>query len=85
VPRYEAFLLRVWRGTDRSDGQCALRLEHLPDGQSLRFSDPDLLLAHLRAIICSDAPSSCLPRMPEKPPTVEHPRARSSEEGTGTG
>lgn len=52
VARYDAFLLRIWRsGTGMGDGQWSARLEHLPDGQGLRFRDLELLLAHLRATL----------------------------------
>jgi hypothetical protein len=52
VARYDAFLLRIWRsGTGTEDGQWAIRLEHLPDGHGLRFSDLDALIAHLRTLL----------------------------------
>lgn len=55
VARYDAFLLRIWRhGEGREDGSCAIRLEHLPDGQSLRFRDLDGLIAYLRAVLQPD-------------------------------
>ncbi len=52
MARYDAFLLRIWRsGMGMEDGQWSARLEHLPDGHSVRFRDLDLLLAYLRAAL----------------------------------
>jgi hypothetical protein len=49
--RYDAFMLRIWRSTAVGGRQWTARLEHLPDGQRLRFTDPEALLAHLEAIM----------------------------------
>jgi hypothetical protein len=34
-----------------SGWQWAARLEHLPDGESVRFTAPETLLAHLQALV----------------------------------
>jgi len=49
--RYDAFLLRIWRGDGGDDPRWAGRLEHLPDGRCLRFHDCEDLLAHLSATL----------------------------------
>jgi hypothetical protein len=32
------------------------RLDHLPDGENLRFNDPEVLLAHLQALLPATGP-----------------------------
>jgi hypothetical protein len=51
MARYDAFLLRVWRRAGEDGDQWAGRLEYLPAGLSLRFTDLDSLLIHLRAAL----------------------------------
>jgi hypothetical protein len=50
MPRYEAFLLRIWRSEGGMGEHWALRLEHLPSGQSLRFHTLESLLAYLNGL-----------------------------------
>jgi len=50
--RYDSYLLRIWR---KDEAGWAGRLEHLPDGHSLRFGNPEALLAHLRDIMAEGA------------------------------
>ncbi|MDB5075561.1 MAG: hypothetical protein JWO42_1740 [Chloroflexi bacterium] len=59
MARYDAYLLRIWRSGDEEHGQWALRLQHLPDGTSVRFSSLESLLAHLRSTLGSG--SGCRP------------------------
>ena len=49
VARYDAFVLRVWRSGTGDEGQWAVRVEHLPDGMTLRFGSLATLLAYLGA------------------------------------
>jgi hypothetical protein len=51
VMQHDAYILRIWRSRAVSGWQWAARLQHLPDGQSVRFSDPAALLAHLQALV----------------------------------
>ena len=54
MPRYDAFLLRIWQG----EGRWAARLEQLPDGTVLRFHRRSALLAYLRALAGPDTVSA---------------------------
>ena len=54
MPRYDAYLVRVWRG-DRHDGtRWACRLEHLPDGRHRQFGTLEELLARMRELLAPD-------------------------------
>jgi hypothetical protein len=63
MARYDWFILRIWRSGHRDGEQWAGKLERMSGGESLRFSDPDLLLDHLRALI---APATVLPECPSQ-------------------
>jgi hypothetical protein len=43
MPKYDAYLLRIWHDAN----QWAARLDHLPDGAVLRFTNSTALLAYL--------------------------------------
>lgn len=47
----DTYLLQIYRGRAVSGRQWAARLTHVPGGASVRFSDPEALLGHLRALI----------------------------------
>lgn len=47
MARYDAFVLRVWRSGAGDDAQWAGRVEHLPDGVTLRFGSLASLLDYL--------------------------------------
>jgi hypothetical protein len=49
MARYDAFVLRIWRSGSGDAAQWAGRVEHLPDGVTLRFSSLPALLAYLGA------------------------------------
>jgi hypothetical protein len=49
--RHEAYVLHIWRSRAVSGWQWAARLEHLPGGESVRFTRPEALLAHLEALM----------------------------------
>jgi hypothetical protein len=57
MARYDAFVLRVWRSGTGKQVQWAGRLEHLPDGATLRFSSLSTLLAHLAAELAHPSPA----------------------------
>jgi len=48
---YRWFILRIWRSGRAADEQWAARLEGMPGGDNVRFSDPDALLAYLALAI----------------------------------
>lgn len=66
--RHETYLLRIWRSRAVSGWQWAARLQHLPDGQSRRFSDPEALLAHLQAVVRAGDPPDAAPEQPDDGP-----------------
>jgi hypothetical protein len=49
--RHEVYTLHVYRSRAPNGWQWAARLEHLPGGESIRFTDPEALLAHLRTLM----------------------------------
>lgn len=51
MTRYDAYILRVWRGERGDDARWAGRLEHLPDGWHRRFGSLDELLEQLRYLL----------------------------------
>ncbi len=55
MARYDAFVLRVWRSGTGDEERWAGRLEHLPDGTTLRFGDLADLLAYLGAELADEA------------------------------
>ncbi len=54
MPRYDAYLVRVWRGEPGDGDRWASRLEHLPDGRYQRFGSLEELLAYLRRLLAVD-------------------------------
>jgi hypothetical protein len=54
MPRYDAYLLRIWRGGLGGE-QWSGRLEHLPDGSTQRFASLEALLAHLGRKLAAEA------------------------------
>lgn len=51
MPGHEAYLLHLYRSRSVRGWQWAARLEHLADGESCRFTEPEMLLAHLQALV----------------------------------
>lgn len=75
--RYDSYLLRVWR---KGEAGWSGRLEHLPDGHSLRFSSPAALLEHLRGIMGDDADGGQrTPHMSQTPRTEDAKEGRQEE------
>lgn len=70
MPRYDAYLVRVWRGDLRDGARWACRLEHLPDGGHRRFAHLEDLLVHLRGLLAGDAGEPGT-RSPTDPPRME--------------
>jgi hypothetical protein len=57
MARYNAYLLRLWRD-GRADGdRWAARLEHLPRGDALHFTDRAALLAYMEELIDAEDPA----------------------------
>jgi hypothetical protein len=54
LPRYDAYLLRIWRAEPGDPARWAGRLEHLPDGHFERFSSLEALLAHLQRLLAEE-------------------------------
>ena len=54
MPRYDAYLVRVWRGEPRDGRRWACRLEHLPDGRCRRFGSLEELLDGLRQLLAAE-------------------------------
>ena len=54
MPRYDAYLLRVWRGDAGDSARWSGRLEHLPDGQYQRFASLEALLTRLRHLLAEE-------------------------------
>ena len=75
MARYDAFLLRIWRSGDEENGRWALRLEHLPEGQTLRFTTIEALLAHLYGTLPHGHEYQPAPSIDK--PTADSPRAAS--------
>ena len=51
MPTHETYVLHLYRSRSVSGWQWAARLDHLTDGESHRFNDPEVLLAHLQAMV----------------------------------
>ena len=71
MARYDAFVLRVWRSGTGEEGQWAGRLEHLPDGTTLRFSSLAALLAHLCSELAVECGGSVVGRSADPPAEAE--------------
>ena len=68
MPRYDAYLVRVWRGEPRDHRRWACRLEHLPDGQGRRFGSLEELLDGLRQLL-AEGSDPAMPAMDDAPAT----------------
>lgn len=56
MPQQERYLLQIWRSRALSGWQWRARLDRLSDGERLRFTDPEALLQHVRALLEAEAP-----------------------------
>jgi hypothetical protein len=64
MPRYDAYLVRVWRGEHRDRNRWACRLEHLPDGHGRRFGSLEELLDGLRRLLATEGTDSMVDDAP---------------------
>jgi hypothetical protein len=72
MTRYDAYLLRVWRGEPGDDGRWSCRLEHLPDGRHRRFATLEELLACLKQVLQGEAGESVATDPAAPDTTVPH-------------
>ena len=77
MSRRDTYLLQVYRGRAASGRQWAARLTYVSGGEYARFSDPEALLAHLRALITNAEPSE----VPGDIPAGTDESATSAAEG----
>jgi hypothetical protein len=61
MARYESFILRIWQSGGTGGAQWAGKVQKLPDGENLRFADPDALLDYLRTVLFPIAAPSQAP------------------------
>lgn len=78
MPQQDAYMLRIWRSRAVSGQQWVARLEHLPEGESRRFGDPEALLAYLGTVVGRMEDGA--PPAP-RPAIMELPASRTPEEG----
>lgn len=73
MPRYDAYLVRVWRGDHHDGTRWACRLEHLPDGRRRHFGSLEELLADLRLLLALDGldPTTAEPDAAGNPTALE--------------
>ena len=64
MAQYESFILRIWQTGGAHGAQWAAKLQRLPDGENLRFTEPDALMDHLCIML---APATT-PTDPSGPP-----------------
>jgi hypothetical protein len=75
----ETYVLHIYRSRALRGWQWAARLDHLPDQGSLRFTDPEALLAHLASVVqAGDQPTAPL----DAPPGADVPPPATAEEGS---
>lgn len=67
MPTRDTYLLHLYRSRAVGGWQWAARLEHLPGGESVRFSDPEALLIHLRTMLWAGDPAEGSPTVPARP------------------
>ena len=63
MAQYESFILRIWQTNGTHGTQWAAKLQRLPDGENLRFTEVDTLIDHL-CIVLAPATTPADPRMP---------------------
>jgi hypothetical protein len=51
LPEHERYLLQIWSSRALAGRQWAARLDRLSDGDRRRFTDPEALLQHVRALV----------------------------------
>jgi hypothetical protein len=58
MPVHEVYMLHIYHSRAVSGRQWAARLEHLPGGEQMRFTDPKALLAYLSTVMRAEDPSA---------------------------
>jgi hypothetical protein len=61
MPHHDVYTLHIYRSRAPSGWQWAARLEHLPGGESRRFTDPEALLEYLRSVVRAGAHTDPMP------------------------
>jgi hypothetical protein len=65
MPQHERYLLQIWRSRALAGWQWSARLDRLSDGERLRFTDPEALLQHVRALVEAESPNNDIDRIGE--------------------
>jgi hypothetical protein len=81
MPQHDAYVLHIWRSRAVSGWQWAARLEYLPGGESVRFTAPEALLAHLQALVrrIDDGEAPDIPAGTDDPATAPEEGGRGEE------
>jgi hypothetical protein len=58
MPAHEVYMLHIYHSRAVSGRQWTARLEHLPGGEQVRFTDPKALLAYLATVMLAEDPSA---------------------------
>jgi len=48
MPRYAAFVVRIWWSTTSSGRQWTAQVQHLPGGETWRFTEPRAFLGYMQ-------------------------------------
>jgi hypothetical protein len=56
LPEHERYLLQIWSSRALAGRQWVARVDRLSDGERRRFTDPEVLLRHMRALVQAEAP-----------------------------
>lgn len=51
MPQHETYVMQIWRSRSLAGWQWVARVERLSDGQRLRFTDPEALLAYVQGLV----------------------------------
>jgi hypothetical protein len=49
MPRYAAYVVRIWWSTTSAGRQWVAQVQHLSGGETWRFTDPVAFLGHMQA------------------------------------
>jgi hypothetical protein len=77
MPRHDVYTLHVYRSRAVRGWQWIVRLEHLPGGESLRFTEPQALMAYLARVLQAADPS----KASRDPPAGAEPADTGTHEG----
>ena len=48
MPRYAAYVVRIWWSTSSAGSQWVAQVQHLPGGETWRFTTPGAFLDHMQ-------------------------------------